>query len=46
MFCHSLVRYIIDFSISVVSPRRERMGELFDEPKKQAQVGGEAAYRS
>jgi len=22
------------------------MGELFDEPKKQAQVGGEAAYRS
>src|SRR6185437_6018973 len=36
----------IDFSISVVSPRRERMGELFDEPKKQAQVGGEAAYRS
>src|SRR5579884_4091753 len=34
LFCHNIVRYVIDFSISVVSPRREQMGELFDRPKK------------
>jgi len=36
LFCHNVVRYVIDFSISVVSPRREHMGELFDTPKKRA----------
>jgi len=36
LFCHNLVRYVIDFSISVVSPRREQMGELFGKPKKSA----------
>jgi CheY-like chemotaxis protein len=36
LFCHNVVRYVIDFSISVVSPRREQMGELFNEPKKRA----------
>jgi CheY-like chemotaxis protein len=36
LFCHNLVRYVIDFSISVVSPRREQMEELFDEPKERA----------
>src|SRR5579884_195038 len=36
LFCHNVVRYVIDFSISVVSPRREQMGELFDPPKKRA----------
>lgn len=36
LFCHNVVRYVIDFSISVVSPRREQMGELFDEPKERA----------
>jgi len=36
LFCHNVVRYVIDFSISVVSPRREQMGKLFDTPKKRA----------
>jgi CheY-like chemotaxis protein len=36
LFCHNAVRYVIDFSISVVSPRREQMGELFGESKKKA----------
>lgn len=36
LFCHNVVRYVIDFSVSVISPRRSQMGELFDEPQKKA----------
>jgi len=36
LFCGNAVRYIIDFSISIVSPRRERMGEVFSEALKHA----------
>jgi CheY-like chemotaxis protein len=35
LFCHNVVRYVIDFSISVVSPRREQMGELLMSRRKE-----------
>lgn len=36
LFCLNPVRYIIDFSVSVVSPRRERMAAIFAESPTKA----------
>lgn len=35
-FCHTAVRYIIDFSILVASPKGPRLTEIFEEPLKKA----------
>ncbi|HZU22713.1 MAG TPA: response regulator [Terriglobales bacterium] len=36
LFCLNKVRYIIDFSISIASPRRESMGRVFSEALRKA----------
>lgn len=39
LFCSNAVRYIIDFSVGVVSPRRERAGGMFAVPLEHAAAG-------